>query len=85
MVVLPPPKCLARQTVSRSSYLFEMHAWQTRVDVEPMVVTCNTGSVQHPVGEEQIKFICAIGSGGRSARSTQQSKQHTALCLCLLA
>ena len=37
--------------------------------LEPMVVTCNYGSVQHLVGEEQIRFICATGSKGRSARS----------------
>ena len=37
--------------------------------LEAMAVTCNIGSVQHLVGEEQIGFICATESEGRSARS----------------
>ena len=38
--------------------------------LEPMVVTCNIGSVQHLVGEEETRFLRATGSEGRSARST---------------
>ena len=45
--------------------------------LEPMVVTCNIGSVQHLVGEEQIRFICAIGSEGRSASSLYSSLYNT--------
>ena len=38
--------------------------------LEPMGVTCNIGSVQPLVREEQIRFICATGSGGLRVRST---------------
>ena len=40
--------------------------------LEPMAATCNTRYwiCTAPSGEEQIMFICATGSEGRSARST---------------
>ena len=67
-----------------------MHTRQTRGDVlELMVVTRNIGSVQHLVGEKQIRFICATRSERRSARSTAAAAvydiQYMTWFLCSLA
>ena len=43
--------------------------------LEPMVVTCNIGSVQHLVGEEQIRFI-ALPEASGAALGLQQSIQY---------
>ena len=72
---------LALNTCVANSYLKKnQNAPRPSEILEPIVVKYNIGSVEHLVGEEHIRFICATGSEGRSARSTQQSR-----CLCLLA
>ena len=72
-MVMFPPKIVwcAKLYHTADTCSKHLHAWQTRGDVlEPIVVTCNIEYVQHLVGEEQIRFICATRSEGRSARST---------------
>ena len=66
------PNCITQQILAINTFL--ANSWGNVL--EPMVVTCNIGSVQHLVGEEQIRFICATRSEGRSARSTAVYTKH---------
>ena len=71
-MVMFPPKIVWRTKLYHTVNTCSTHMRDKLVGdvLEPMVGTCNIGSAEHLVGEGQIRFICASGSEGRSARST---------------
>ena len=76
MVIYSSQNCLACQTVSHIADTCYMHMLGKLVGgvLEPMVATCNIRSVEHLVGEEPIRFICASGARA-AALDLQQSIQ----------
>ena len=81
-----PQNCLVCRKLYHTADTYYIHMLGKLVGdgLEPMVVTCNIGSVQHLVGEEQIRFIHATGARG-AALALQQSIQYMTWCLCLRA
>ena len=58
------PNCITQQILASSKHMRGKLVLMFYDQPMVVVVACNIGSVQHLVGEEQIRFICATGSWG---------------------